>query len=546
MTTLIFSDQTAYRYLRQGLENHADEPLLTFMGHSLSGRQIDGAIRHMAAFLATELGVSAEDTVTLCMPNVPAGVIALYAINFLGAVASVLHPLTPATAIVDNMRMTGSRVLIAFDKLFAMQCAALGHADIRIALLGAGEYCHALTRFVRSAYNRCLPAKLRRLAADHGCAIWLYDWRKSYAFVPEGARHSKDDCLILHSGGTTGVAKSIVIGNKALNDSSRGIIGLTHDPVPRQESMLMVLPLFHAFGIGVCLHGVMPYGIRVVLVPAFRPRKIVRLMAAEHITYLAGVPAMYEKMLDTGLLKGRRFAGLINAYCGGDRLDDKLKLRFDRVMQQAGSVCRLYQGYGLTESVSVCCANSPHHPDKLGSIGQPMLGVEMCIMDEQGNTVPDMEHGEIGIAGDTLMSRYWDGDEQDVFWLKEGKRWLRTGDIGYRDEQGYFYFVGRKKRMSVISGVNVYHQEVELYALQVEGVAKAAAVERTVNGKTIVCLWVQAVAGADKENVAQSIRQHLSAHMTKYCVPRYIGFVDSMPQTPMGKVDYQALGNAEV
>lgn len=533
-------DCSIYSYLRQGTLAIQDAKAVSFMYKHFSYAAFDRHVRHMAATLYA-LGVREGDVVTLCVPNVPASVAALYAISYLGAVGSILHPLTPPESTLAQMQRLGSRVLVAFDKLYMTQQAVLGKGDIDVLLLSAAAYFSPVEAAVIQCVNRVSHAKLSRIAASSPMArVHLYRSRSAVLEVPMVPRSGQDVSIYLHSGGTTGVPKTIPVTNLMLNAESDAVLSLTQTPVPNKTSMLMVLPIFHGFGVSVCLTSILPGGMSVVLQPAFDPNEMIRLIKRQRVSLVVGVPTMFEKMLATGRFKGRGLRYMQNAYCGGDLLSGELKARFDEAARRAGSPCRLYQGYGLTETVAVCCANNPFVEDRGGSLGKPCYGVEMCVMDEDGNPLADGQRGEICVSGPTVMTGYLEDTPEGVLTSRAGKQWLHTGDCGYRDADGYYYFVGRKKRMSIIAGVNVYHQELEQLAREVEGVASAAVTELVVHGKVSVKLWLVPQEGA-AEGLDKKVLGYMRSHLTKYCVPRAVAVIDQMPLTPMGKIDYRSL-----
>lgn len=533
-------DCSIYEYWQRGMDGLDDCEAVRFMFKALTHGAMRRATKHMAAKLAS-MGVGQGTVVTLCMPNLPVAVCTIYAINYLGAVCSVLHPLTPVESVLDQMKRNDSRLLLCFDKLFLHQSETMCTADIDVLLLSAGEYFNPLERAVIQAFNHVSKSALRaKIDASFRAKVHVYHSAETLAEVPPVQGIGEDVCLYLHSGGTTGVPKTIPITNRMMNAEAFNVIHLTDTPDVGKTSMLMVLPIFHGFGIGVCLHGMLPFGVRVVLQASFDPKKSVRIIKQNHISLLVGVPTMFDKLLATGHFVGRNIRSLRNAYCGGDSMSPELKEHFDAACAKAGSPCKLYQGYGLTETVAVCCANNPHVPDRAGSIGRPVVGVEMCVMDEQGVPLADGERGEICVSGSSVMGGYLDSTPEGVLQSMQGKTWLHTGDCGYRDADGYYHFVGRKKRMSIIAGVNVYHQEIEQLAYAVEGVAAAAVTECKVKGKTCVKLWLVPAEGYTGD-LRPAVLDYLRRQLTKYCVPREVALVDEMPKTPMGKVDYRAL-----
>ena len=490
-----------------------DRPVLSFLGRHVKGRELLAYIADFAAFLVGH-GVKRGDVVTLVLPNLPVSVVAFYAVSYLGGIISVLHPTTPREGILASMRKTGSKTVIAFDKL---------HYDwqtdqAQVLLVGAGAFRDKLFAWGVDVHNRVGKCRSPR-----------YEWRGGYAPVPSVPQSGEDVCLYLPSGGTTGEPKTVVLTSRALNSSLPATVGINPEFV-REECMLMALPLYHGFGIAVCMHAVLPCGVRVVPVAKFDPKRIARLLVKQKVTLIAGVPTLYARLLSVGAFDARGLV-LRNAYVGGDRLDPAIKRDFDERMRALGLSCRLYEGWGLAEGVAVCTANSPRWGERSGSIGRPVQGVEVVVVCE-GRLAAPLEQGELAIGGDTLMQGYLEGGET---WIDlDGKRYLATGDVGYYDEEGWFYFVGRTKRMTILAGINVYHQEVEREASAIEGVDECVVVERTQEGKPVLCLLYVGSATPD------AVRAALSARLNRYQVPKTIEQVQSLPHNALGKVDYRA------
>lgn len=528
-------DCSLYQYLKQGIDINPSAPVLAFMGQTMSGKAFLDNIADMAGFLAL-VGVKKGTVVTLVMPNLPSAIIAFYAINYLGARCSVLHPLTPPGAILREMRDHHSNTLLFFDKLFVRHAKELDAGGIRIVLLSASNYRAPIVRYAIKAYNHCTNRTIQRVARSLHHSV-VYPYRRRAFSAPMVAGAGDDICLYLHSGGTTGVPKTVPVTHTMLNASSHAIAHLNEESKDGKEGMLMVLPIFHGFGIGVCMHASLAHGIRVIPVPAFKPRHIISVMRRYKVSIIAGVPTVYEKLLATGKLKGRVAKNLHNAYCGGDTLPVTLKERFDTAISKAGGECKLYQGYGMAECVAVACACSRFGVDIPGSIGTPLYGVEMCILDADGHMLADRQEGEIAIAGPTVMQGYLGEAESTAIQIIDGKRWLRTGDCGYRIGD-VFYYAGRYKRMSIIAGVNVYHQQIEQIAGTYPGVRACAVTEYYRKGKVSLCLWLEA---EDDGRLKEAVLSTLRSELTKYAVPRLVRILPELPRTKVGKVDYRTL-----
>ena len=503
----------------QGLDN---VPLLQFDNTRLNARTFLNEVAHFAAFLHAA-GVRRGDVVTLCSPNIPMAVVAFYAINYLGAVVGVVHPLSPPRAVLEQMRVTHSRWLVCWQALCARNAAQWMPIE-HIVPIAADTYLDALHRIWR---RFAMGGRQSRAPNVH-----RYNPAAVYPLCAPHQAEGNEVALYLPSGGTMGQPKTVVVHNAMLNRSARATALLGGCLTPIEDSMLMLLPIFHGFGIGVCMHTALSNGVRLVLVPHFRPQSLVRLMVRQHITYMAAIPRVYTKLLATGQMS--KCTALKAAYCGGDVLPIACKQQWDETMRSVGSPCRLYQGYGLAETVAVCCANSPT-ADRLGSIGRPVMDTTISVRNQSG-AVACGQVGELCIAGNLVMHGYLQNTPDGVLRTEEDTVWLHTGDMGYCDADGYFYFCGRKKRISIIGGVNVYHQQVEAFAMSVSGVSLAACIECSDKGKPYIRLYL--VADAD---ALDNVKALFADVLTRYAIPRQIVLVHNIPLTSMGKVDYSAL-----
>ncbi|MEG1536412.1 MAG: AMP-binding protein, partial [Clostridia bacterium] len=373
----------------------------------------------------------------------------------------------------------------------------------------------------------------------------------NHSIEPSIARVSGDDIAVfMHSGGTTGKAKTVLLTNSAFNHLADNIANIVDCKASNRDGMLMVLPIFHTFGLGICMHTSLAFSMRIVLMPKFQPKAACRLVKKYGVTFVAGVPNMYRKMIECGKFHGKYLAKIRECYVGGDRLDEKIEIAFEKAMSDAGNKLTLSQGYGLTEAC-VACVNSKNLYKK-NSIGKPIKGNEFAIIDEQGNFVAPPKVGMIVIASDQLMTCYFDDEKstKEAFFLDEkGKKWLKTGDIGYMDKDGYVFFVDRAKRLIKISGMNVFPQEIENLVSKLEFVENCCLVKKMYDNKTGTLLFVALKANLCYNNTnfdaVQIIRKEIARHMLKYYMPQEIRVVDTLPLTQIGKVDYKKLEEKE-
>lgn len=256
---------------------------------------------------------------------------------------------------------------------------------------------------------------------------------------------------------------------------------------------------------------------------------------------------MYAKMVASGKFKGKYLRKIKNCYCGGEKLSDDIKKAFEEAMSKSGNPIKLCAGYGLTEG-GICCVNTMDiHRE--GSMGKPVKNNTFAIVDENNSFLPPMEKGVIALTCNSMMSGYYKSPELDkeVFFTDNiGRKWLKTGDIGYMDADGYVYFVDRLKRMVKISGVNVFPQEIEDCVNKFDGVLRSCIVSYKDGGKTFLKLYVVLDDGiVGDESYLDALRAHIAENLLKYNMPKIIETVKSLPLTQIGKVDFKILQDRE-
>ena len=500
---------SAYEYFARAVAGR--KSCLTFFGRSFSGDEVIRRIGAMAAFLR-EKGVERGDVVAIHLPNVPECVFTIYAVNKLGAVAFVTHPLLPQQALKDEAEKAGAKCLVS---------ALTTTQDI------------GLPRIVCDCVSFLPPVKrmlagLRLPAYPAGVSRYPYDALSDT--VIEGAGAPGDIAFYLPSGGTTGEPKIIRVTNEAFNRNAEATLSLAKIELS-ERSVLLALPFFHGFGLSSSLHGAVSGGARGVIVPYFDAKRIAHYVKKGEVDIILGVPNMYRKLLKEPAFR----SGIKNmrlAFSGGDTLPEKVKREYDELASAAGSKSRLYQGYGLAETVSVCVANS-YGEDRIGSIGRP-VNAEIKILGGEGEALPTGQIGEIAVKTTCMMRGYLGQEDcSDEF--------LLTGDLGYVDQDGYVHFSGRKKRIIVIGGMNVYPLEIERAAQEVPFVNEAAAVEYRVDDKPLIALFISDNSEESEDVKRRIVLDHLATRVIRYALPTRIIFLPSLPRTPIGKVDIKAL-----
>lgn len=476
------------------------------------------------------------------MPTVPQGVIAVYAANRLGAVPAMIHPLSTVPEIHGFLRSAGARFALTLDAFHERFLAARpGTALERLILARIPAYLPATKRLgFWLTRGRHIP----RVPRGSPVAWWHELVSPAHPPAPATCGRPDDTAVIMYSGGTTDEPKGIQLSNR--NFICEGLQVAAWAQMRSGDSILAALPLFHGFGLGVCVNAALVSGGCSVLVPVFSADEVARLIVRKRPSLIVGVPTLYDALTKHAGLDRADLSCLRAAFCGADTLPRPVKERFERLVRERGGNVKLLEGYGLTEAVSAVMA-TPLGEYREGSMGVPfpdMLAKIVRLRTEE--EAPVGEEGEICIAGPDVMVGYLDAPEANAATLRchaDGRLWLHTGDLGRMDADGFFYFSCRLKRMIKCSGFNVYPTQVEAALCAhpavaeacVVGVPDAAQVER-------VKAFVVPKAGVTgSEALAEEIIERCHAQLIKWSCPREVEFRTELPKTKVGKIDYRAL-----
>ena len=502
---------SAYEYFTRSVAGRAK--CLYYLGRSFSGDETVRRIDAVAAFLRRKVGKG--DVVAINLPNTPECIFSIYAVNKLGAIAYVTHPLLPVEALRKGIAETGAKLLICRDSL---------GADVGVPKVLADGLGYLPT--AKRAFARILRKKPKTTGES-----FPYDSLEPDPVPPSAS--ADDVALYLPSGGTTGEPKTIRVTNRAFNANAEATLTLAKIPL-EGHGVLLALPFFHGFGLSSSLHGAVSGGAEGIILPYLDYKRAGKYVAKGKADIILAVPNMYRKLLaEPHFLRG--IGKMTLAFSGGDTLPVSLKKQFDALAEGAGGECRLYQGYGLAETVSVCVANS-RGEDRIGSIGRP-VAAEVKIVGEDGAERPAGEVGEIAVKTPCMMKGYLGQADFD-------EDYLLTGDLGYLGEDGYLYFSGRKKRIIVIGGMNVYPVEIERAACETDFVIDAAAEEYVEDGKPKIALFVADRSCLSEGDKTAILKECLSSRIIRYAMPSRYVYLPALPLTPIGKVDHAALAKS--
>ena len=318
-----------------------------------------------------------------------------------------------------------------------------------------------------------------------------------------------------------------------------------HDP--GEEAEIIVLPLFHCFGLVIAVHMALCNSARLIPMMQFDAKIFVRLMKKYKIVGFGGIPLMFQKLMRQKGFDGPHLKNIRMMFCGGDDISESFIEEYNALFEKWGATGRLRQGYGLTEIGSVCCTNT-NDDFRKGSIGKAIRGVHIEIWDDNHKQVPNGTVGEFAISGPTIMSGYYTENEKDDYGLytdEKGTKWVLSGDLGYVDDDGYYYFSGRKKRLIIIAGYNVYPSDIEKLVGDMPFIKDCCAVQGWDNGRSMVRLYASLREPGDEQAYKQKICEACESNFSKFYVPRDIVFVDELPQTPLMKIDFMKLTAAD-
>ncbi len=493
------------------------------------------------------LGLKKGDRITIAMPTSPPGVVAFYAANKLGAVSSMIHPLSTQSEIEFYVSKSNSKMALTLDIFYEKFQSVMDRTNLETLIIAKMQ--DYLPPHLRILY--WLKQGRKNPKVTHTAKVKLLRnlLKTDFKNAPEIDVHPDDLAVILYSGGTTGKPKGIELSN--YNFIAEGMMVANWSGMDaRYPKMLAILPIFHGFGLGVCVNATFMAGGTCIMVPVFDAKQVVKLIIKKRPNYLIGPPTLYAALNKDKNLLTADLSCLKATFSGADSLPRSVKEQFEEIVQKRGGNVKLLEGYGLTESVTAIMA-MPIDDYREGSIGIPfpdMLAkiVTVGTVEE----APLGEEGEICLAGPTVMLGYLGEPEETAEVLKkhaDGKIWLHTGDIGSMDEDGFFYFQLRLKRMIKSSGMNVYPAQVEECLYKHKAVAEACVIgvpdpDQVQRVKGFVVLKDPSKAGPDME---KELIGHCRKDLIKWSCPREIEFRDVLPQTLVGKIAYKILEDEE-
>lgn len=542
--TMKVPNMSLYEYLYKCNEHNMESVAINYFGKKISYRTFFKEIDTCAKALRSQ-GIREGDVVSVCMANTPEAVISFYAINKIGAISNMIHPLSAEEEIKKSLNTTKSVMLITINVSYKKVKSIIEDTQVYKSVIVSPK--DSMPFLLGVGYYLTEDRKINIPTNSEKFLTWKDFMEKGNNYSGEVlVKRSKDqEAVILHSGGTTGEPKNILLNNGNINVVVKQAKVLLPD-TNSNDSMLSILPLFHCFGLVECVHFPLCIGASIILVPKFDAKRFDKLITKYKPTIIPGVPTLFEAMLSNEHMDKVDLSNVKYVVSGGDSLNAERNDAINKFLKKHKCHHNIIQGYGMTET-SGGCVFGGLGSDVLGSVGIPLPGNEVKIVKIDDHEEAKFgEVGEILISGPTVMMGYLDNEEATNEILekdKKGKVWVHTGDLGYLNEDGVLFFVQRLKRMLIVSGYNVYPSHIEDVLMKHPAVESCGVIGIPHPYKVQVPKAF-IVLKRDVEETAvlrQDIKAYCKKNLAAYMVPKEFVFRESLPKTMVGKIDYKNL-----
>ena len=536
-------DVSLYDHFHNNLRNYPNKIAYDYYGTKVTYENLDKKIEECArAFL--NYGIRKNDVVTICMPNTPEGVIAFLALNKIGAISNMIHPLSSENEIKNILIETGSVMLVLIDIDYCKVKNIIEDTDVyKIIMVRPSD---SMPFLMKTVYDLSVGLKTELPRKNDKYIFWkefiqsASNYKSSYHFV--GKKNTP--AVMLHSGGSTGTPKAIVLSNGnfvTLVEQAK----IVFEELEVGDKCLSIMPIFHGFGLGVCVYTPLCVGAECILIPQFKASEFDKILNKYKPEFVIGVPTLFEAMLKSKKADKMRLNYLKYVISGGDTLSLSLEKKINEFLQDHGSMTRIVQGYGMSECLAAIALGIKNIP-LYGCVGIPFPGCYIGMYSPDDIEVPYGEEGEICITGPNIMLGYYNNEKETNAALhihKDGNVWLHSGDLGIMNKNGFIKYTGRLKRMIICSGYNVYPVQIE-ELLE----SHPAIMQCTIIG--IPHPYKQEVPKAylvlnkgykESDNLIQELKKLCEKNLPKYAKVYEYEFRKSLPKTLVGKVDFRKL-----
>ena len=515
-----------------------------YFGKKVTYREFMKQIENVAKALKN-YGVEKDDRVTICMPSTPEAIMMVYAVNLIGAVSSMIHPLSSEKEIEHYINESESKYILVLDVILDKVLSIEKNTNLQKIIVASPD--SSMPPLMHYLYKVTNYKKRVKIPKEDNIVSWNHFISTASHFVGVcyENRSDKDLAVILYSGGTTGTPKGIMLSNLNFNAIALGAHELIEESIPG-NSVLSLLPIFHGFGLAVCIHTPLLCGMKCILIPQFDPKKFGDLIRKTKPSFLAGVPTLYEALLKQKMKK-KDLECVEAVISGGDILTPELKKKVDDYLHEHGSNATIRPGYGLTEATAATCLTNKDGYTSEGCIGIPFPDSYFKIVKiDTHDEAPIGEDGEICISGPTVMMGYLNNDEetnQTLRYHKDKKLWLHTGDIGCMLSDGTIIFKQRLKRIIVSSGYNIYPSYIENVISKHKDVLSCTVIgiPHPYKGQVAKAYIVLKDGIEETSKIKKEIQELCKKNISKFSLPKEYEYRKSLPTTKVGKVAYHEL-----
>ncbi len=546
--TLEYPDLTMYEMVQKTANKYPDDYVYEFMGKKTKYKEFMIKI-DKAAKAFTAMGIGKGDRVTIALPNTPQAIDSLYALNKIGAIPNMIHPLSAPAEIAFYLNFSKSKAVLVLNKFYGKLESIRNELKYSPKVIVA-KIPDELSPAMKLGYALTQGRKDPVIPKDGSNILWRdFIAGGRDAEIPK-VEMSPDECAaILYSGGTTGTTKGIALSSRNFN-----ALGLQTGAASGFElhgmKMLAVMPVFHGFGLGIGIHTSIINGCTAIVIPQFSVSTYAKILKKKKPNIIPGVPTLFEALLRCDDLKGVDLSFLKGVFSGGDSLSIELKTKIDKFLKDHNASIQVREGYGTTESVTASCL-TPKDMYREGSIGIPYPDTYFTIV--RPGTIEEVsadEEGEICLTGPSVMLGYIDNPEETAQTLRmhsDGRKWLHTGDLGKMDADGFVYFKQRIKRMIISSGYNVYPSQLENIIDGHEKVLMSCVigVKDQYKIQKVKAFIVPRPGIEPTEELKAEILAYCRENIAKYAMPSDIEFRTELPKTLVGKVAYRVLEEEE-
>ena len=536
--SLNYYQGSMYDYVKESAIKNEKRTAYTYYGLGVSYRGFLRRVDRIAAAL-TQFNIVENECVTICMPNTPESIALIYAINKIGAIANIIHPLSSTKDIKRALDETNSGVLFCSDS--SMQNAR----DIKVKHFILVPNSTSLIKFKKMIYNIKESVNLK-LGKN------MISWSDFISYKtlddPYKKRKANDPAAIIYSGGTTGKPKGIILSNLNFNAMALQTMNVC-DGLNPGSSVLAALPIFHVFGLALCIHTTLVCGMTAILVPKINTKKINSELKKYKPNIYPAVPSLLTMSLKGADPGSSGLKDIKTVVVGGDYLSPQTKAEFEKFLKDHGSNGVVKVGYGLSEASGFCCSTAPIEEKYVqnGTLGVPNPDILVKAFEPNSDIEKSYNDvGEICVTGPTIFMGYINEDKETKNTLvkhTDGKIWLHTGDLGYIDKNGFVYYTSRLKRMIISNGYNIYPIELEEIIKKCKYVedCTVVAVPHKIKSQTPKAVIVLKKDVEDTLAVRSEIRKYCMDNIARYAVPTEFEYRKDIPKTAIGKVAYRDL-----